>query len=788
MMELGISPLGDLSPEEELLETLLRLQGSGYASGDDSARVRELLAIAEAFGASVATLEAVANGMFPQLAVEFLAEHEAGARLPNDAARTIEERQARHVALRAVRALPTAPSIEAALARLGVTATMHRLTRAQVEAEGSEPEAIFQSALELDSWTPKVRATAEYMLRRMLPAWQMGQLCHHRPDEMLVSAVGATWNGADEASTLGRGAIAGSGGSTTYYTDVARLKHYAGLSRLNARDLNALQRHTLIAGCSSADNDLLVLPAGGRFYFFAFSVAAGATVEVLTGADYRGRLARVTAFVSSSDVRPGQASDTVLNAVDNTASAFFLPWYTGTGGATYDLSLDGAVGYFRASSTDIDFVSTAAGTRYVVGCIELSSDVRSTSGGHRAGEIATVADEQTLQAAGIATAWWQQWRDGALHKAANGAGVDAWTAFPSGAEGGGASRLVCVGYAEPPGSAATTFVVDASIDWRDRLLFVELPAIAHVSANPEFPGSTGDEDLAATRLPAFGFTGSGITTGLAAAQSYHVAPGWSWRLGARSSDGALVMELPTGSPYGTGVFFVHASERLGERSAAAARSFPAAPSNGQPVRPYELNRVQDCSMMVQGLPATRRQHPYTSQVAVSGLPFGLLTRGSPRVSQSYSAAVRDGVRGTSANQVMQHAAGGLRRVFACDLATATALVLDTSVDWRDRMLSWLVGYSASDIRPGGAADDDIANGTATLTYACGYMGPGFGGAGQPSNLDDYTAAPLGVGEFDVALYARASDGALMLRHTFGATRYFVGWIEATFQLGARSQG
>lgn len=789
MIELGLQPTGGLSFAEELHETLLRLQGEGgYASDADSVRSKELLALASAMGAARGSLEVVGEGIFPQLTDALLDEHERGARLPNDAAREVSERQQRLVALRSLQSVPTGAAIVAALADLGVTAELRSLSPSQIAAEGSEREAIFQQALvlQLSGWTPQVRATAEYVLRRMLPAHAVGQLGHHRPDEMLITEIGAQWNGTNEASTIGRGALTATGGSTTAYDDVARVKSYAGLSRLNARDLAAIQRHTLITGCSAADNDLLTLPAGGRFYFFAFSVTAGGSVEVLSGLDYRGRIARVTTLVSSSDVRPGQASDTSLNAIDNTANAFFDLWYTGTGGATYDYSLDAAIGYFRASSTKVSFESTAAGTRYVVGCIELSSDVRSTSGGTRLDVIATPVDGSTLQACGFATAWWQAWRDGSLHKAADGADVDAWTAFSSGDDGGGASRFVIVGYAEPPGAGATTYVVDASIDWRDRLLYVERPVSPHASPDPEFPGTTGDEDFVTTLLPTIGFTGSGITTGQAAAQNYHVAPASAVRLGARSSDGALVIEYPTGGVYGTGAFVIHASEQLGERSAATSRSFPAAPSNGNPVRPYELNRVQDAAMMVQGSPRRRLVAATAVQQSVEGLPLGPLFGGTPRLCRSFTEAPRVGVTGLSPNQLVQRVAGGLRKVFACDLATATALVLDTSVDWRDRMTSFVIAYSASDIRPGGAADADIANGTASRAVAAGYTGTGYAGAGQPVRGTDYCVAQLGLAT--VVLYARASDGALMLRHTLGALRYFVAFVEATFQLGPRGLG
>ena len=120
--EIGCCPIGDVSYAERAKDLLKRLQGiGGYASDEESTRVLELLAWAQALGYATCTLDAQLDNTFAQLATELLAEHEQTRRIPNDGgARTILERQQRIVAIESAFAAPGATNLLAALAKLGL--------------------------------------------------------------------------------------------------------------------------------------------------------------------------------------------------------------------------------------------------------------------------------------------------------------------------------------------------------------------------------------------------------------------------------------------------------------------------------------------------------------------------------------------------------------------------------------------------------------------------------------------------------------------------------------------
>lgn len=778
--ELGLGDLGDSPHTERLYEQLRRMQGEGgYPSDDESVRMRELRTIALVMAHAEAALDGAATAIHPHQTIELLRDHELARRVPNDAARTEEERQARLVALGTSRRGASAQDIEAALARLGITAEVHSVPRTTVVAEGAPADGIFQLAIEIpaDDDTPGKRRAAVDLLRRSMPVLQYGHRQHMSPSELLVHNVAPEWSDADAA--LGKCALSGAA-SVTQARAASRLKPYSARSRLAARDLNAMQQQMLIAACSGANNDLVHRNADSRFLMFCVNCTPASTSLIHT-MDARYRLVRVAVLygTDATDRHPGVVDDNTLNAQTYVERL----WYTGDGSAPYEMPFPGGgIARLVASGTTLSLINDSGITRTFFGVLEVSGDVRTAGGGNKLGTLTTFADGATLAAAGVTETWWETLRDTVGIRRGNGGGIIFWNGHLS-STCGGVSRQFVVAHTIKPASGANTFVVDSTVDWRGRLLFVQCAVAGMPVANyVGFPG--GPSDTKFSTFPAVsaivGWTGDGVAVGSASLEGYHLDLENGLRIGARSTDGALVVEH-TSSAAGSddqasAILIVHASDPL---LAASAIANPAAAVDGNPIVSETLNGVQDAGMLTQG--RALEPAPGATPVAVDGMPLGPAVRGSPRVPIAFQVTRRDGRRNQAPFERRQPVAGRLRRVFACDVADGASVVLDDANDWRDRMLVAWVAYSASDIRPTQASDTDIADGTASQTRL-----PTYTGSGRPSGAASSGQYMVMVAGTDLVLSARSTDGALEVRNDTGGTRYLVGWVEAGFPLGPRS--
>lgn len=774
-LSLGLGFIGDASAVDQNVSTLIGLQGVGaYSDEAGSYRVRELAAIALIFAHSQMALEAAGAGVFPQGSVELLAEHERRHLVPNDAARTEEQRQARLAALaRALRGA-SAVDIEAAVALLGITANVSSITRGNVVTDGATPDAIFQLSFDVSNKLgPVERRAAVDILRRCLPVLQYGHMGHASPQEMIVVSDRARWDG-DEV--MGDCALAV--GTSVQSRYPSRLKDYGPLSRLTARDLNAIQAQMLVSACNKVANSI-ESKAGGKLIAFARHVSAGATVAIETG-DYRYRLARVVMHLSAStsDMRPGQTLDTLLN----TSTLQEKLWYTGDGSSGYDavFSDGGVLGGLRATASQIEFISASASAHTVCGFIELSEDVRS---GGRVPEFTTFVDGATL----VANSFKKAWTDSMIgsvgvHRA--NASVDNWSAHPP-TTCGGVSRQFVLAHSVKPVSGANVFVADTTQDWRDRLLFIEAAAVGLPTAEPVgFPG--GPSDTAFVTYPSssvrVAYTGTGVAQGSTPALPYHVQLDGYLRIGARNTDGALLIEhISSGDPdepYSAALVIVHATDRLGVRSTATAIPDAVAASDSDLVQSETLNALQDAGMLTQGRAV--EPVPGETPVPVDVMPLGPCVRGTPRVPIAFSLSRRDGRRDQPRFERRQPVAGRLRRIFAVTVSSGASVVIDDANDWRDRFAVVFAAGSGADIRPGFPQDDYVSSGAATQHHVATYFGSGRASGAYSSGY----AARLGGDT--LVMSARASDGALEVRNDTGSIRYLVGWIEAGFPLGPRS--
>ncbi len=762
----GVGPIGDQSWVEVILAALRTMQGvGGYSDDEGSARVGELLAWAHALADGASALDAVASSLSPARAEELLAEWERGARIPNDAARTIAQRQARRVSISAMRG-GAAPQILEALARAGLaSADLRQVTAAAIATAAAESEAVFQGGLLLADadWTPAARAAAVDVLRRLLPAWHFGAHRRAEPSRMLglSSAFAPAWEsgGVFGRSLLSDAPVLSAGIYVPASRGVSRMVSYAPLSRVDADDVNRWQEALLCTPVpSTASTALASSLAESRAVFFAVEVANGTSAEILTGIDPRQRYVRAVYQLATTDVRPGGAAD---DSSVGTYSELF--WATRSGVASRALE---AGLTFTASSTAISIANATGGTRYLVGCLIVSPKVDS---GSRAQRVLTFSDGAPLS--GATVAWWSAVRDGGMPRAANGADVDGWTGYPSGGWGA-VHRVLVLPKTTRPASASTVYVVDTSIDWRDRICALFIAAGASADADPEFPGVEGDDDYTFIGPAAPFYTGSGnATPGTDALNPYELDL-VGLRLSARASDGALIVEHPAGSADAHVMLslLIVASDRLGVRSAAPALPTLPTPVASDPIEPVQLNWPQDG-----GVYSQVRQGDEGGPIVA--MPLGPVIRGSTRTPVSWTTRRRRGIVGDLAPvETRQPVAGRLRKYFAAQITNGSVVVLDDGHDWRDRIAHVSLAHDTGDIRPGGAQEANINTTSGTVQWGR-YLGSGG---------DAYLVQIVNPLPNSLRLRASSSTGALELANNTGSTRYVVGMIEAGPHLGPRS--
>jgi hypothetical protein len=785
-MELGCTPCGDDSYAEKTLQALLRLQGVGaYPTDDDSARVGELYAWALVLGDAACALDALAYNLHAQHAEELLTEHELQTQIPNDAARTLAERRARLVALRSYAATGNDAETIATVAALGTTITTLRGLAQEQVASGSPREALFQTAIVMDeaAWTSRARREIENVLRRTMPAYAYGQLGHHTPDEMLVTGT-AIWGSFED--TLGRTALAATDvGCPGELRPHARSKSYGIGSRLTARDINAIQDHSLIAPCQGGDNQATMDDiAAGRTFFFACEVLNGTSAQIVASMSNPGRYVRAIVVHSSSDIRPGQGFDTVAN---QGTQADILWSLRASGASSRPLGLAGLTLTTNGFADRIYVTNASGSTRYVVGMLVVTPDVQ---GGNIDQRVYHANDGEALDV-GTTEALWTILANAGPARPGNGPAAQVWGGFDS---LGGLVRVGVLPNSTIPGTGGcTTHVLDSEIDWRDRILVVIPCARGQGTGNVVFPGCGDDFRLSTPGGARAMWTGLGITPGLAGAapSGYEAEVSNSagtnlFRIAARDTDGVLIIQHIEPNPPNhpdqlTAGFIILASDQLGERSSATPLDPPPAATDGDPIVPWQLNWIQDVShgaQVAQGVDG----------VAINALPLGPVKRGHLSTPISWQIRPRRALLGEPTYEQRQPVAGRLRRYFAVEVPDGSEVEIDLGADWRDRFVSVCGTASTNNILPAALNEGDINTTVATVEHfsTCFYTGPGEDGA-ELTGVGYYLACSSGG--VRLYLYARDYDGVLCIKNQTGdtaGTRWVAAMIEASFQLGPRS--
>lgn len=764
----------------EAHEMLARMQGGGYPSASDTARMRELLAWAHVIALSEHTYLRAHTGFFPDEAVELLDEHERSRGLLADAARTEEQRQARLRTLLSLAGLaPTSSNVERAVSLLGGAAapTFSVPTLTDVQAIDDAAQAVFGGCLVLgdDFADPSIRRAVVWMLGRLLPAYAWGNMNFRDPATMVARYSEASWD-SDHVlgeSVLGPGAIV----SFTQQRTSARLRDWTLGSRLDAADLRQLQRNSMLSAVPGGAL-LVQVPTSARSIAFSAQCANAATSQIHT-MDGRKRLARVWLRYSTTDRRPGQAGDVQLNHTGSTGFEGF--WYTGDGSAPYYLTIAANL-TLRVTATEIQIANATGATQYVVGFIDFSGPI-DEAGGSKSSVFVSMNDGDRFVGR-VNDTFLDGLRKGSLLQAANGFNVQAWSGYPQTGpagvyHGGGLRRVAVVPY---QGSASEQrFVLDAENDWRDRLVKVEIAAHALLYAAPGLPSDT----LLNSQLGGCcGYTGTGTTlsVGLGAYEIPLPTSGaLQGTISARDTDGALVVDVVAGaSDLCCYALTITATDQLGKRTSAAPLYLAALPGSEDRMHPYELNEPQDAGAVFAQV-RDREPSESSTEVASSAMHLGPICSGEPRVPVAFVMQRVDRIQMTPSTEAermfsrRQPVAGRLRRVLAERLTANTTLTIDATEDWRDRLVNVHAIVDTADIRPTQASDATIN------TVANQKRGAWYTGSGGSSYVFDASG-----GGAVLTLRVDASTGALFVQNEAGATRSVVAMMEASFQLGPRA--
>jgi hypothetical protein len=676
-----------------------------------------------------------------------------------------------------------------------------RSSRARVIQENASPETILQSVVLVTDEQYETPAFARNVdiLTRLLPTRALGSWTREGAlEEMLVTNIAPEWGGA---SKLGRSALGSKSPSQrAHVRPPARFRDYGPYSRLTAEDLNAIQDAQLFRR-DDQETWTNAIQDGIAQRFFDFTVNATLTGTIDSSIDWRERFILVAIRynnTAATDIRPGQAGQGNFNG--NTFAALgYVHLYSGTGGAgSYRklipgsgiyVEIDAATGALKLNNTNL---ATATGAGIVIAT------------GHLGGHSAAPASKRQTFAEGDAmpaASWYAGLRGETFTAKCNGAAVSA---FASQAGADGVHRIGALPYIERPIAGTNTLILDRSMDWRDRLavIFAALVwpstgsgfdsgfdsgfgAPLGAGLGPAWPGA-GETSFGETPGIKVWYSGPGNTSGA----TWGVLLDAGTRIYARDTDGALMVDVLSTAPqkaYAI-VLQIHASERLGVHSSPIAVPNPA-PSGGDAIYPYELNALQDATLLAQLSEGDWLIPLFHVQLDLpASMPLGpLLTGPKPYLPASFTTRARWGLIPEVSYHRRQRIAGG--ELHLCTVAgtgNGTDLLIDASIDWRDRFLFAIGTVKNADPSPGEAGDTAYNNGTDDFA-ACAYTHDGHPN-GAKSSLDHAISAKAGA---QLVIYvgddSADTPGGLYLRNDNGGTRYVGMQVFASPQLGPRSK-
>jgi hypothetical protein len=387
MTAFGLTPFGGpaLGPVD-LGRAASRLEGVGAyprfpEDVTDRVHAQELGAIGAVAAVAASTLDRACAQAFVDLATELLDAHERNHRLPNDSARQLASRWERLVAAETFRDVDLA-SYVAAINRivpyLAATAATDAVNWNNViDTYGLEPWTSFQYVVSVGAhFDDAVKRRAVELLLRRMPTYRLGQMGANGTDRVIVedaSAKFAAWNSA--TSRLDRApltpATSTDGDGYESRNAPSRVRSYGPQSRIDARDLNAIQDAVSAGSCSSWTSTMP--EAGYHERYFTLSVGAGADVQIDNALDFRYRMLRLSLIIDAADIRPAGAAEANANLLTVT-QRFDAMGFWSAGGLAEDIDTvtSGVRIYAELVTGYLRCKNGAGATRYVVGMIGVS--------------------------------------------------------------------------------------------------------------------------------------------------------------------------------------------------------------------------------------------------------------------------------------------------------------------------------------------------------------------------------------------------------------------------------
>lgn len=790
----------DTERAQALLYAIRQLAGrGGFTEAEDSAR--EALVGAQAYAASFGStaISRAARELVARTADETLAEWEQALGLPNDVARSNDERRERLAAVFAARS-GNLYALERAVAQLTWRAEPTLLTNTSSDADIAEPASISQVAILLDEDDhtpsgvgdkPHEKLALAEALQRSFPAHALGQLSRGaRMAKCFASARGARWG----ANTSADGADADIGkvildadppqiGLADTLRYPVRDVSFAQLTRLDAEDLNRVQRKLLWHASKNdglATTGLSTQGVVGSAIWFCFTVPASSTVTVHMASLADRMVTIYAAGGTSGSRRPGEVNDSDGGDV----RTFSDLWYTGNAGndtsyRSRDFS-DGVVTYAGSrfafhNALGLRFVNAEAAEMEVWGFALISPPLglRTTP--------PTPSDTDTRQefldglpGSTLTGTMWSDIAAAGVFQRATG------TSDAGGVSSGGVRRVGVLVGVEPPSSGRREIVLDTTEDWRDRILVL---AFAN-SEGQVRPGIVGDEDLDLS-TPILFYTGNGVSDPTIGYSAILDGTTGDVRVYARNTDGALCIDFAStlGDAAYTLLLQVLGTEQLGYRSSPMSRITSAFGSLNTRIEPRQLNFPQDCGLYEQMGQGEFRLETQPDDSAC--LPLGPMGDGEPRVPFSFRVRTQSPIAGAGGVRHVRQRLADALRIFQVVAVPSTALDLTYPYarqrdmrDLFDRFAIFHIVWSTSDIRPNQASDTAWPSASRFSRFIW------TGGGGGPDGTYAITLAT------NLVLCVTQTIGLppiqrLAIRNTTGSTIYVALMAEFGPKLGLR---
>lgn len=386
MPSFGLDPFGGPSLGPATLgEAASRLEGVGaYPRFPEDVAERihamKLGAIGAIASVGASTLDRACAQAFVDLATQLLDAWERIHRLSNDSARQLADRWARLVAKETFRDVDV-DSLIAALARVvtydaAIAATDWFTVSNLTDTYGLEPWAQFQYVVSIGAaFDDTVKRRAVELLLRQMPTYRLGQMQAMTADRVVVDDATAPglWNSA--ASRMDRSPIARNtstdGDGLEARKAPSRVRSYGPLSRIDSRDINAIQ-DAVSAGAGSAWTGGTKPAAGYLERWFSIELTAAADLFIDQSVDWRQRMIRCSLIIDAADIRPVGATELNANLLTVTERLDVAGFWTTGGVAQAIVGASGVEVYSSGAPGKLRIRNTSGGTLRVIGMIGAS--------------------------------------------------------------------------------------------------------------------------------------------------------------------------------------------------------------------------------------------------------------------------------------------------------------------------------------------------------------------------------------------------------------------------------